>query len=431
MKMPQNIEIEQQILGEIIGRGDAIQSVIEILKAEDFYRASHQIIYQTMLDCYDKDIFINLSTLYNELNEKGKLNEVGGATYMTSLLSCACEWEHSTLYNAGKVIESKKKRGLVVSMIEITKDLDMSWENIQKSIGDKLLNQVMENKGKNTFFSINERGEEILSQIRFYYENKGKNIGIATGFPKLMRKCPFLLKDYVILAGAPRLGKSILAMNLVYNIARAEKRHTAFLSCEMSREEIELRLNSLHSGYNTGDIMFGKVHPENLKIDSLKELPILISEFGSTTVEKIRNGLRLLKKKYSDLCFVAIDAINFIKDSSNNKNGRAQEITEISGKLRDLAQTLNIIILLVCQLPKTISGKKPKLEDIKDSGSLGYDADTVFFLHWDIDKYLKEPDTDIIKVELLIEKQRRGIWGRSDYLTFIPTKMYFGESDGH
>lgn len=433
--MPQNIPMEEKLLGEIIYEGKNIQRVIEEIQPTDFYKSAHRIIYQVMLDCYDKNIYIDLPSLTNELRERKLLGEVGGAIYLTMLLGFGVSGELLPYY-IQKVLEARKKRDYVKSQIEINQKLELSWEEIQKEIERQLLDKVVieDKKNKNRFLTLNERSEKIITQAEWYFDNKGKNIGLNIGFSNLMKRCPILLQDFIILAGASRMGKSIIAMNFVYNIARIEGKHTAFLSCEMSREELELRLMSLHSGYSTGDIMYGNVQPCDLKIETLRKLPILVAEFGSTLINTIKNSLRLLKKKYPDLCFVVIDAINFIKDN-DIKTNRVEEITSISGKLRDLAHTLDIAIMLICQLPKLVTGR-PRLENIKDSGSLGYDADTVWFLYWDIIDFHKKqqelaqkhkPPTDTIPVELLIEKQRRGVWGRNLSLDFIPTKMYFGE----
>lgn len=437
MIMPQNIQIEERLLGELIYNGANIQRVIEEIQPSDFYKTAHKIIYQTIIDCYDKNIYIDLCSLANELKEKKLLGEIGGNIYLTTLNNFGVSGELLPYY-IQKVLEARKKRDYLKAQIEINQKMELSWEEIQKEIEKHLLDKIIveDKRNKGRFLSLDERGEDIIRQAEWYYDNKGKNIGLNIGLPRLINRCPILLKDYVILAGASRLGKSILAMNLVYNIALIEHKHTAFLSCEMSREEIELRLNSRHSIYSTNDIMHGNVPPCNLKIESLRNLPILVAEFGGTTINKIVNSLKLLKRRYSDLCFVVIDAINFIKESEK-KNSRAEEITSISGKLRDLAQELDIAILLVCQLPKDVI-KRPHLEDIKDSGSLGYDADTVWFLYWNIDSYHKEqrelikekkPPKTNIDVELIIEKQRRGIWGRNLILDFIPKQMYFGEKD--
>ena len=434
MKFPQNIELEEAVLGEIIYRGEQLQDIIEVLQPDDFYKTINKTLYKEMLECYDKNIPITLLSLADHLNEKKTLTEIGGVSYLMILSELASGVPNITLHYVKKIIEARKKRGVLTSIITISRDIYSSWEDVQKAVEKQLLDSVFEINTKTSFSTIKERLPQITEQAQWYYDNKGKNIGLNIGLPNLIRKCPILLKDYVILAGASRLGKTILAMNMVYRVAQIEGKHTAFLSCEMAREEIELRLKSLHSGYSTDDIMRGRVHPENLKLDMLKEMPILVAEFGSTQIDKIRNSLRLLKKKYPDLCFVAIDAINFISDKSekNERSSKAQEVSSISGKLRDLAQHLDIAILLICQIPKSTSGRRPVLEDIKDSGSLGYDADTVWFLYWDVDKFLKEQAeagiaTENIKVQLLVEKQRRGMWGMNDYLEFIPKQMYFGE----
>jgi len=435
MKIPENIIMEERLLGEIIHNGSNIQRVVEEIQPDDFFRTSHKIIYQSMLNCYNKNIYIDLVSLTNEMKEKRLLDQVGGRIILTKLLNLGCSGELLPYY-IQKVIEARKKRDYLKAQIEINQKLDLSWEEIENEIEKKLLGKVLteSKEDKSKFLSLSERYETIIKQSEWYYNNKGKKIGLDIGFPKLMANCPILSQDYIVLAGSSRLGKSIFVMNLVYNVAKIENRHTAFISCEMSREEIEIRLQSLHSGYATQDIMQGKIHPSKLCLDTLTKLPILIAEFGTTSIDKIRNKLRLLKKKYPDLCFVVIDAINFIRDEEEKSN-RAQEITSISGKLRDLAHNLDIAILLVCQLPKMILGR-PRLENIKDSGSIGYDADIVWFLYWDIDAYHKEqaqllkeikPPKTEIKVELIIEKQRRGIWGRNLILDFIPTKMYFGE----
>ena len=432
MKTPQNIESEQQVLGGILSQGNSIQEVIEFLHTEDFYQTRHQTIYQVMLDCYDKNIPIDIQTLLNELKERSKLDEIGGLIYLLTLSEIGIGGA-ATGYHSQKIIESRHKRYILRSIVEISKELDRPLNEIKKNIDMKLLDQVMggENK-KGHFLSIGERLNEMKKQAEWYWNNQGRNVGLTIGFPKLMEYCPILPKDYILLAGASKLGKTIFALNLAFNIARAEKKHTAFLTCELSREEIELRLKSLWSGFSTGDIMRGRIHPDELNLEKLGEIPFFIAEFGCTTVDQIRNGLRLLKKKCPDLCFVAIDAINFISDKRGES--RAQELTDISGKLRDLAQTLDIAILLICQIPKAIAGGRPRLENIKDSGSLGYDADIVWFLFWDIDKFIKEQigkkvEKSEIDVELIIEKQRRGSWGRDYKMVFIPRQMYFGEKE--
>ena len=411
---PHSVESEQSILGSILLDKDAIITVTETIKPDDFYKEAHKIIYECMITLSNKGEPIDLITLTEELRKQGHLNDIGGISYITSL-STIVPTTSNVKYYADIVKEKSVLRKLIKASNEIinlgysgaTKIEDV-LEQAEKSIFD-----ISQEKTSDDFKSINLVLMDAYDMIEKLYTNKSDVTGITTGFKDLNKKINGLQRtDLILIAARPAMGKTAFSLNLVQNAALKGDASVAVFSLEMSKEQLVQRMLSSQSSVELKKIKTGTLNDNDWPriIDAmavLSDAKIHIDDTPGIKISELRSKCRKLKiEKGLDL--VLIDYLQLMEGEGNNES-RQQEISKISRSLKILAKELNCPVVALSQLsraPEQRADHRPMLSDLRESGAIEQDADIVMFLYRD-EYYHADSESKNIG-EVIIAKNRHG-----------------------
>ncbi len=440
---PQNIEAEQSVLGSLMLDKDAIIRVADVLKSDDFYRGIHTNIYQVMLELYDKNEPIDLLSLTNRLEEKKQLEEIGGASYLTSLVNLVPTAAHVVHY--AKIVKHKKVlRDLIETSDQITQ---LSYqepedvENLVDTAEQKIFSISQQSIGQK-FLLVKDTLEEAFERIDKLHKGDEIIRGVPTGFPDLDNYLAGLQKsDLVILASRPSVGKTSLALDFARQIAVKDKIPVAIFSLEMSKEQLVDRLICSQAEVDSWRMRTGRLSgegPDNdfqriqQALDDLSSAPIFIDDTPSPTVMQMRTMARRLQAE-NNLGLVIIDYLQMIQPR-NPSDSPVQQMTEASRNLKTLARELNIPVLALSQLSRAVESRSPaipKLSDLRDSGAIEQDADVVLFIYRE-DKDKPNPERKNI-ADIIIAKHRNGPIGKIELffnesqVSFKTLEKYLGE----
>ena len=420
---PQNIEAEQAVLGAMLIDKEAIAKATEVLSADDFYREAHRVIFSAMLELYNKNEAVDMVTVTEILKRDNKLEDIGGIAYITSLANVVLT-AANVKYHAEIVAEKSVLRQLVRVSTEIAA---MGYE-ANEDVGTLLdtaesrILEISNRKKKNDFTAINDILMDSVQSIESLLQNKGGLTGLPAGFADLDKLTSGLHpSDFIILAARPSMGKTALALNIVQNVAlRAhtviggEPRSVAFFSLEMSKEQLVNRMLCAEAGIDSQRLRVGEMHDEDWThlwdaCDTMSRAKIYIDDTAGITAMDMRSRARRLKAEHG-LDLIVVDYLQLMQGSGkrNNSGDRQQEVSEISRSLKALARELDVPVLALSQLSRSVESrqvKRPMLSDLRESGSLEQDADIVAFLYRE-DYY--NPETENKHTELIIAKHRNG-----------------------
>lgn len=420
---PQNIEAEQAVLGAMLIDKEAIAKATEVLSADDFYREAHRVIFSAMLELYNKNEAVDMVTVTEILKRDNKLEDIGGIAYITSLANVVLT-AANVKYHAEIVAEKSVLRQLVRVSTEIAA---MGYE-ANDDVGTLLdtaesrILEISNRKKKADFTPINDILMDSVQSIESLLQNKGGLTGIPAGFADLDKLTSGLHpSDFIILAARPSMGKTALALNIVQNVAlRAHKviggepRSVAFFSLEMSKEQLVNRMLCAEAGIDSQRLRVGEMHDEDWThlwdaCDTMSRAKIYIDDTAGITAMEMRSRARRLKAEHG-LDLIVVDYLQLMQGSGkrNNSGDRQQEVSEISRSLKALARELDVPVLALSQLSRSVESrqvKRPMLSDLRESGSLEQDADIVAFLYRE-DYY--NPETENKHTELIIAKHRNG-----------------------
>ena len=420
---PQNIEAEQAVLGAMLIDKEAIAKATELLSADDFYREAHRVIFSAMLELYNKNEAVDMVTVTEILKRDNKLEDIGGIAYITSLANVVLT-AANVKYHAEIVAEKSVLRQLVRVSTEIAA---MGYE-ANDDVGTLLdtaesrILEISNRKKKADFTPINDILMDSVQSIESLLQNKGGLTGLPAGFADLDKLTSGLHpSDFIILAARPSMGKTALALNIVQNVAlRAHKaiggepRSVAFFSLEMSKEQLVNRMLCAEAGIDSQRLRVGEMHDEDWThlwdaCDTMSRAKIYIDDTAGITAMEMRSRARRLKAEHG-LDLIVVDYLQLMQGSGkrNNSGDRQQEVSEISRSLKALARELDVPVLALSQLSRSVESrqiKRPMLSDLRESGSLEQDADIVAFLYRE-DYY--NPDTENKHTELIIAKHRNG-----------------------
>ena len=420
---PQNIEAEQAVLGAMLIEKEAIAKATEVLSADDFYREAHRVIFSAMLELYNKNEAVDMVTVTEILKRDNKLEDIGGIAYITSLANVVLT-AANVKYHAEIVAEKSVLRQLVRVSTEIAA---MGYE-ANDDVGTLLdtaesrILEISNRKKKADFTPINDILMDSVQSIESLLQNKGGLTGIPAGFADLDKLTSGLHpSDFIILAARPSMGKTALALNIVQNVAlRAHKaiggepRSVAFFSLEMSKEQLVNRMLCAEAGIDSQRLRVGEMHDEDWThlwdaCDTMSRAKIYIDDTAGITAMDMRSRARRLKAEHG-LDLIVVDYLQLMQGSGkrNNSGDRQQEVSEISRSLKALARELDVPVLALSQLSRSVESrqvKRPMLSDLRESGSLEQDADIVAFLYRE-DYY--NPETENKHTELIIAKHRNG-----------------------
>lgn len=414
---PQNLAAESSLLSAILVDNRILDDVTDILMPEDFYKPAHQTIYGTMIDLVDKQEPIDLVTLTNILKDRGELETVGGAIYLAKLID-----EVPLAVNAGhyaKIIHDKAVlRRLIEKGYAIIKNCFDDQENVDEIIdlAESYLFEIAVRKIQPSFCKVSELLIGGFDTLRECENNKGIPTGVPTGFKKLDDLTSgFQKSDLIILAARPSMGKTAFALNIARNAAVESNIPVAFFSLEMAKEQLVMRLLFSEARLNATRLRDGFITKQDWDIlnqagSTLHDAPIYIDDSADNSALSIRAKTRRLKLE-KGLGLVVIDYLQLMKVTRPNER-RDLDISEISRSLKSLAKELQIPVVALSQLNRQLEkreDKRPRLSDLRESGSLEQDADVVAFIHRE-EVFRKNEDKLPFegKAELIVAKQRNG-----------------------
>jgi len=439
---PQNIEAEQAVLGAIFLESSALTLASEILIPEDFYRASHQKIFNAMLKVADKGEPVDLVTVTAELADAKMLEEIGGVSYLSELANSVPTAANVEYY--ARIVEEKSiLRRLIRTATAIAQEGYTREDEIDSLLNEaeKRIMEVSQRKNTGAFQNIKDILVQTYDNIEMLHNRKGEITGIPTGFTELDRMTAgFQRSDLIIVAARPSVGKTAFALNIAQNVATKTDENVAIFSLEMSAQQLVMRMLCAEGNINAQNLRTGKLTPEDwgkltMAMGSLSNAGIYIDDTPGIRISEIRAKCRRLKQE-SGLGMVLIDYLQLIQGSGRNRENRQQEVSEISRSLKALARELEVPVIALSQLSRGVEqrqDKRPMMSDIRESGSIEQDADIVAFLYRD-DYYDKESENKNI-IEIIIAKQRNGPVGTvqlafiKEYNKFVNLERRFDEAN--
>ena len=418
---PQNIEAEQSVLGAMLLEKSALYKVEEILLPEDFYREAHKIVYSAMLELAGKGEAVDIVTITEVLRRNNRLEDIGGISYVTFLANTV-PTAANVIYHAKIVAEKALLRKLVSVATEIASSGYEANEEVVLILdeAERKILAVGENRLGKDFMPINLIVKDAFDKIERLYQDKGGITGLPTGFGDFDRITAGLQpSDLILIAARPSMGKTALVLNIAQHIAVREKKTVAFFSLEMSKEQLVQRLLCADAPIDSQRLRIGELRDDDWKklvnaADRLSRSKIFIDDKPGITVMEMRAKARRLKSEHG-LDLLIIDYLQLMQGGvgSGRSENRQQEISEISRSLKALARELDIPIIALSQLSRSVetrADKKPQLSDLRESGSLEQDADIVSFLYRE-DYYNSSTEKANI-TEFIIAKHRNGPVGR-------------------
>lgn len=439
---PQNIEAEQAVLGAILLEPSALTTASEILIPEDFYRAAHQKIFRTMLQLSDRGEPVDLVTVTSELADANALEEIGGVSYLTELANAVPTAANVQYY--AKIVEEKSiLRRLIRTATSIAQDGYTREDEVEDvlSEAERKILEVSQRKNTSGFQNIKDVLVQAYDNIEMLHNRKGEITGIPTGFIELDRMTAgFQRSDFIIVAARPSVGKTAFALNIAQNVATRTGENVAIFSLEMGAQQLVMRMLCAEGNINAQNLRTGKLTPEDwgkltMAMGSLSNAGIFIDDTPNIRVSEIRAKCRRLKQEQG-LGMVLIDYLQLIQGSGRNRENRQQEVSEISRSLKALARELDVPVIALSQLSRSVEqrqDKRPMMSDLRESGSIEQDADIVAFLYRD-DYYDKESENKNI-IEIIIAKQRNGPVGTvqlafvKEYNKFVNLERRFDDAN--
>ena len=435
---PQDIVAEKSLLGAILISDKVLPEILMIVRPQDFYDPKHQIIFGAMSSLYDQHRPIDLLTLTSELKSTKNLKTIGGAPYLTELSNFVPAAAHAKAY-AEIVEKASTRRRLINAGTKIANQAYEDDADVQSLIGsaERELFEVSDKVVRSDYVAMDELLADAFDRIEELQKNKGALRGLKTGFRDLDKKTAGFQKgDLVIIGARPAMGKTTFAQNLTYNIASMNKKGVLFFSMEMAANEIVDRMISDVSGVDNWKMRTGNLSEDEFQrigeaLGEMDELPIYIDDTSSMTITDLRNKARRAMHDH-DIGIVIVDYLQLIQGSDRYKGNRVQEVTEISRGLKILARELEIPVVALAQLSRSVTGRddpRPVLSDLRESGSIEQDADLVMFLHRP-DYYRQNDDNyeETHITELIVAKHRHGAVGKIE-LYFHPELLRFMSLD--
>ena len=427
---PQSLEAESALLGSLLIDKEAIWRVVDIMEAKDFYKGTHRMIYEAMVELVGRREAIDVLSVQNRLKEKNQLDEIGGTAYLASLVNTVPTASNASYY--GRLVHRKRiHRDLIEASHRISELGYKEEENLETLLDDaeKTIFSVAQSSLAQEFSPVRRSLDEAWQRIEKLHAGGGALRGVSTGFADLDNILAGLQKsDLIVLASRPSLGKTSLALDIAKNVALRENLAVGFFSIEMSQEQVVDRLLSSQASVDLWRLRTGRLSDKGEENDfdrirdameTLSQVPLYIDDVASPTVMQIRAMARRLQAEHGGLGLVVVDYLQLIRGHEQAES-RVQEVSEISRSLKALAKELNVPVLAISQLSRAVemrSDAVPKLSDLRDSGAIEQDADVVMFIYRE-DKVRKNTERKNV-ADILIEKHRNGPTGK--------VQLYFSE----
>jgi replicative DNA helicase len=414
--LPQNIEAECGVLGSIIIDPEAIVQVGDFLAADDFYRDAHRTIYDVIIQLYEQREPADFITICDELERRGKLEAVGGASYITSLINQVPTSGNVEFY--GRIVE---RNSILRRLIEAAGQIaaiayDEGDANVALDKAEQLIFNISQRHTRSDFSPLHTLLAEYMKKLDQLHGQKGSIVGVPTGFSDLDGLTSGLQRsDLIILAARPAMGKTSLALSIAHNAAVRFQQAIAIFSLEMSKEQLVQRLLSMDAGIDQHRLRIGDINDDEWdnishSMGTLSETNIWIDDTAAISTTEMRSKARRLQAEHG-IDLIIVDYLQLMQSTAGTKRNenRVQEISEVSRNLKALARELDMPVLALAQLSRAVEtrqSKVPQLSDLRESGSLEQDADIVMFIYRD-DVYNPASERKNI-ADIIIAKHRNG-----------------------
>jgi replicative DNA helicase len=426
---PYNDEAEIATLGALLLDSEALETVIRYLRPEDFYKTSHQRIYQSILNLFDRNEAIDLITLTEELKSNSLLEACGGPAYVSRLTS-AVPTSANVQYYAQIVQECSIRRNLARIASQIVSNSHDEAQDVRLIIeeAERQIFEITDRQHTGSFQPAKEIVSRTIEAIEKLYHTKDAYIGIPTGFTELdVLTSGFQNSEFIVIGARPSVGKTALALSMAANIAIRNKLPVGFFTLEMSSMALMQRLLAAEARIKSNALRSGFLKPSDFHklteaASKIYEAPLYIEDTPSLRLLDLRALARRMKHQFN-VAIVFVDYLTLIT-AENRDLARHEQIAEISRSLKALARELDIPVVALSQVRRESEGKQPNLADLRESGSIEQDADVVIFLHRE---RIGGPEQEIprnVETDLIVAKQRNGPVGALK-IAFIPEYTKF------
>ncbi len=432
---PQNLDAEMSLLGAVLIDEETLADISEHVKPHDFYDKRHGLIYAAMMRLYERHKPVDLLTLTEELKKKNDIETIGGSAYLTELTNYVPTAAHAEAY-AELVAQKAIRRRLIKASADISElgfDEETSTEELLEQAEAQLF-AVSDQALKQDLVSIESILTDSFDRLEELHRNKGQLRGVRTGYRDLDNMTAGLQRsDLIILAARPAMGKTTLVTNLAYNVATIAKQPVLFFSLEMSKEQLVDRMLADASGVDAWNIRTGNLSDDDFSklsdaMGEMAEAPIFIDDTPGVSVLEMRTKARRAAHE-QPLGLIIIDYLQLMQGSGRGDGNRVQEVSEISRGLKLIARELNVPVIALSQLSRSVESRSPQipqLSDLRESGSIEQDADIVMFIYREA-YYNPETERENI-TDLIIAKHRNGPTGKVE-LYFHPERLRFMSLD--
>ncbi len=437
---PQNLEAEKSLIGSLLTDREAINRVVDMVSADHFYQRSHQLIWAALTDLWEGRENIDILSVSTRLKDKGQLDAIGGSAFLTSLASEVPTSAHVQTY--ARIVQRKKSlRDLLDVSNRLQSLAHREDEDIDAILGEaeQQLFAVTQKTLSNKFDALSSELDRAMDRIQT--QDDGRLRGVGTNHIKLDQTLGgFQKSDLIILAARPSVGKTAFTIDLARRIAE-QQTPVGIFSLEMSVDQVVDRLISSKAKASLWKLRTGKLSHDGeyndfLKItnaiSSLRDMPIFIDDTPGLNIMQMRAMARRLKAEHG-LGILFIDYLQLMS-ARRNYDSAVQQVTEISRGLKGLAKELNIPVVALSQLSRAVEnrevGARPRLSDLRDSGSIEQDADVVMFIHRDdkVNFQRAQEEGKANMATLMIAKHRNGPTGDIDF-HINPENLEFSEID--
>lgn len=437
---PQNTDAEASLLGAILIDADAIVKIADIVRPDDFYEERHGRIYEAILHLYERHSPIDVLTLSDQLKGSGFIDMVGGASYLTELTNFVPTATHVEQY-ADIVSQKALRRRLIKASQDIVGlgyDEQRTLQELVEEAETKLF-EVSQRHVKQDITSIETILSESFDRLDELHKDKGKIRGVPTGFKDMDNILAGLQRsDLFILAARPSMGKTAFSLNLAHNVAVKSKEAVLFFSLEMSKEQLVDRMLSMESGVDAWALRTGNLTDADFEklghaMGTLSEAQIYIDDTPGITVSDLRTKARR-EAHLRPIGLIVVDYLQLMSGGArfSGESNRVQEISEISRGLKGVARELNVPLIALSQLSRSVENRHPQipqLADLRESGSIEQDADVVAFIYRE--EYYN-PETDRKNItDIFIKKHRNGPTGAVELYFDREKQRFTGVDNRH
>jgi replicative DNA helicase len=420
---PQDLTAEQAVLGSIMIKPDAINDILDLITASDFYSQKHKIIFKAMVTMHDKHEPIDVVSMTSLLKENGELDHIGGSGYLAELINVVPSASNVAHY-ADTVRKKSALRKLIDSADKIL-ELGYNERDELDSVFDRAEQLVfnLADFSKKTYVSLKDTLHEAWERFDRLHKSSDSIRGVSSGFKDLDNKLAgFQKSDLIILAARPSMGKTSPALDIARNVAK-QNIPVAIFSLEMSSQQLVDRIIAAESHVDSWKLRTGRVSTDEEfsrirdALDALSRSPVFIDDEPSNNITKMKAVARRLKSEHN-LGLIIVDYLQLMVPRRDS-DSLVQQVTEISRSLKGLARELDVPVIALSQLNRSVEqrGGRPRLSDLRDSGSIEQDADVVMFIHRE---QMADGGGRQNTTEILIEKHRNGPTGKIE--------LYFDEN---